>query len=170
MSHKFLNLFSLFLITLVSLEAVATENVNRPAPNCTLSNLEVSDKYDLQRFKGQVVYVDFWASWCGPCVQSFPYMNTLNRDLKEQGLQVLGVNLDENAEDAKNFVSHTPPQFLVATDTNGTCAKEFGVKAMPSTFLVDRKGMIREIHYGFRPGEANEFRSKVEQLLAEPIN
>jgi thiol-disulfide isomerase/thioredoxin len=170
MPHKLLNLFSLLLLALVCFEAVATEDVNRPAPNCALSNLEVSEKYDLQRFKGQVVYVDFWASWCGPCVQSFPYMNTLNHDLKEQGLQVLGINLDENAEDAHDFVSHTPPEFLVAADSNGNCAKEFGVKAMPSTFLVDRKGVIREIHYGFRPGEAKEFRGKVEQLLAEPLN
>ncbi|WP_347989384.1 TlpA disulfide reductase family protein [Methylomonas sp. AM2-LC] len=163
-------LMSAVLIGLISSLVEASEDINRAAPNCALSSLDVSERYDLQRFKGKVVYVDFWASWCGPCVQSFPYMNTLDKELKEKGLQVLGVNLDENSEDAKQFVSQTPPEFMVAADDNGACAKEFGVKAMPSTFLVDRKGVIREIHYGFRPGEAKEFRSKVEQLLAEPIN
>lgn len=148
----------------------ANEEVNRPVPNCTLSSLDVAEHYDLQQFKGKVVYVDFWASWCGPCLESFPYMNTLDRDLKEKGLQVLAINLDENPDDAKAFVSHTPPEFLIAADNNGACAREFGVKAMPSTFLVDRKGAIREVHYGFRPGESKEFRIKVEKLLAEPMN
>lgn len=156
------------LLSLASIAAMADGDVGRPAPNCALSSLDNREKYDLQHFKGKVVYVDFWASWCGPCVQSFPYMNKLDKDLKDKGLQVLGVNLDENPEDAKTFIGNTPSAFLVAADTDGQCAKDFGVKAMPSSYLVDRNGVIREVHYGFRPGEAKEFRGKVERLLAEP--
>ncbi len=162
-----------YLGALLSLYAGAVqtaENANLSSPVCALSSLDAAEHFDLQRFKGKVVYVDFWASWCGPCVQSFPFMNNLDRDLKDKGLQVLGVNLDENPEDAKAFVNNTSPEFLVAADNSGACAKAFGVKAMPSTYLVDRKGVIREVHYGFRPGEAREFRDKVEQLLAEPQN
>lgn len=95
-------------------------------------------------------------------------MNSLDSELKDKGLQVLGVNLDENKEDAQTFLKKSPPEFLVAADIDSQCAKDFEVKAMPSTYLVDRKGVIRAVHYGFRAGEAKEFRSKVEELLAEP--
>lgn len=79
--------------------------------------------------------------------------------------------MDENPDDAKAFLNRSPAQFTVAADSrDAQCAKDFGVKTMPSTFLVDRKGVIREIHYGFRPGEAKEFRSKIEQFLAEPAH
>ncbi|MGD0961446.1 MAG: TlpA disulfide reductase family protein [Methylomonas sp.] len=157
------------LLSVFSLTAQAgEESQNRPVPACQLNNLDNQDHYDMQRFKGKVVYVDFWASWCGPCVESFPYMNKLNNELKDKGLQVIGVNLDENSDDAITFLKTTPAQFLVAADTGAQCAKDFGVKAMPSTYLVDRKGVVREVHYGFRAGEAEEFRGKVEQLLAEP--
>jgi thiol-disulfide isomerase/thioredoxin len=163
-----LSLFGFMLLGFVSVDILADDSQNRPAPNCALSNIDSSEKIDLQKFKGKVVYVDFWASWCGPCVESFPYMNTLDSELKDKGLQVLGVNLDENKEDAQTFLKKSPPEFLVAADIDSQCAKDFEVKAMPSTYLVDRKGVIRAVHYGFRAGEAKEFRSKVEELLAEP--
>lgn len=169
-----MNLLRPFLISaLLILPAIAIQaaddETNRPAPNCALSRLDTAEHYYLQRFKGQVVYVDFWASWCGPCLESFPFMNALDHDLKEKGLQVLAINLDENPDDAKAFLHRSPAQFIVAADTTqAQCAKDFGVKAMPSAFLLDRKGVIREIHYGFRPGEAKAFRTKIEQLLAEP--
>lgn len=156
------------LISFFSTLVFADEQSNRLAPECALSNLDATQQYAIQHFKGKVVYLDFWASWCGPCVESFPFMNSLHKDFKAQGLQVLAVNLDENREDATNFVSKRPPEFLVAADDNANCAKAFDVKAMPSTFLIDRQGMIRAINYGFRAGEAKEFRGKVEQLLAEP--
>lgn len=140
----------------------------KPAPACQLSTLDQAQRYDLQRYKGKVVYVDFWASWCGPCVQSFPFMNKMENELKNQGLAVVAVNLDEELGDAKAFVAEHPVDFSVATDPERQCAKQFEVKAMPSSYLIDRKGLIREVHLGFRPGEAEQFRAVVEQVLREP--
>ncbi len=148
----------------------ADAEVPRPAPHCAFSSLDQADHYDLQSFKGKVVYVDFWASWCGPCVQSFPYMNMLDRDLKAQGLQVLGVNMDENPADALAFLKSRPAAFIVALDAAAQCAQDFGVKTMPTSFLLDRNGQIRAVHNGFRAGEAKEFRAEVERLLLEPAN
>ena len=140
---------------------------NQPAPTCNLGSLSDTRQYDLKQFKGKVVYVDFWASWCGPCAQSIPFMNTLHHDLEVKGLQVIAINMDEKPEDALFFLKNKPAEFIVATDTNGQCAKSFDVQAMPSTYLIDRKGNIHLIHFGYRSDEADEFRFKVEALLKE---
>jgi thiol-disulfide isomerase/thioredoxin len=137
------------------------------APNCALRAFEGGQPYDLQRFHGKVLYVDFWASWCGPCAQSFPFMNKLDQELRGRGLQIVGVNVDEQAEDALGFLAKRPALFTIGADVGGRCAQGFGVKAMPSTYLIDRKGVVRHVHLGFRPGEAEDLRGVVERLLAE---
>ena len=138
----------------------------QPAPHCTLAPLGGGSGKDLQHYKGKVVYVDFWASWCGPCAQSFPFMNALHSDLRAKGLEVVGINLDENVEDAKAFLARIPAKFPIVADASGQCPQAFGVKAMPSSYLIDREGKIRYIHLGFKPGEAEAFRKQVESLLS----
>ena len=163
-SVRFFFIF-LFLV-LHSLNSVASE-INREAPNCNLEVLNNKQTIDLNSFKGQVIYVDFWASWCGPCAKSFPFMNALNKDLKKLGLLVIGVNMDENVDEAKQFLENYPASFTIVSDPDKQCAKGFDVKAMPSSYLVDRTGVIRYSHLGYRQGEAEEFRVLVEQLLVE---
>jgi thiol-disulfide isomerase/thioredoxin len=143
----------------------------KAVPNCKLAPLGNGPGQDLGQYKGKVLYVDFWASWCGPCAQSFPFMNKLDKELRNRGLQVVGINLDEDPEDAKAFLDRHPAGFVNLTDASGgQCPQEFGVMGMPSSFLVDRNGVIRHVHVGFRPGEAEKFRALVEQLLAdEPL-
>jgi peroxiredoxin len=94
-------------------------------------------------------------------------MNELHGQLKDQGLQIVGVNLDENLDDAKSFLANYPATFTVLADVSKQCAKDFGVKAMPSTYIVDKKGVVHHIHLGFKPGEAQELKGIVEKLLAE---
>jgi thiol-disulfide isomerase/thioredoxin len=122
---------------------------------------------DLAQYKGKVVYVDFWASWCGPCAQSFPFMNKMQGDLQAKGLEIVGVNLDEEPTEAKAFLEKTPAKFAVMADASGQCPQEFGVKAMPSSYLIDRKGVIRHVHLGFKPSEASQLREQVNSLLDE---
>jgi DsbE subfamily thiol:disulfide oxidoreductase len=169
MKQRIIPLFWAVLSLIATVKtANATDDIPRRAPDCALTALNATQQpLDLQRYKGQVLYVDFWASWCLPCVKSFPFMNRLTRNLKARGLQVIGVNLDEKAEDAQQFLKDNPAAFTIANDTDGSCATKFGVKGMPTSFLVDRKGMIRHVHLGFRPGEAEEFRVLVERLLDE---
>lgn len=137
------------------------------APNCTLTAIADTQQLALQQFHGKVLYVDFWASWCGPCAKSFPFLNELDAEFKARGLQILGVNLDENTADAQAFLAKYPANFLVAASADEQCAKDFGVQAMPSSYIIDRKGTIRHVHLGFRAGEAKEIKALVEQLLAE---
>lgn len=164
--RRALPLFLALLALVVPWGALAAETAS-PAPDCALTPPGSEPAYGLQRLRGKVVYVDFWASWCGPCAQSFPFLNTLDRDYRDQGLHVVGVNLDENPAEAQEFLARHPARFSVATGSNVACAEAFGVKAMPSSYLVDRKGVVRHEHLGFRPGETGEIRELVQRLLAE---
>ncbi|WP_139556772.1 TlpA family protein disulfide reductase [Methylotetracoccus oryzae] len=157
---------SLLLALAVNAPVWAAER-GEAAPQCRLSAFQNGQAIDLQRLKGKVLYVDFWASWCGPCAQSFPFMNALTHEFHGRGLEIIGVNVDEDVADAKGFLAQRPGHFTVAVDGDKSCAERFGVKAMPSTYLIDRNGVIRYVHLGFRPGEAEEMKKLLGQLLAE---
>lgn len=94
-------------------------------------------------------------------------MNQLHTDLHSQGLEVVAVNLDEDLADGQSFLAQHPPKFTVVADADQQCARQLALKAMPSTYLIDRKGIIRATHLGFRAGEAAEFRKTVEAVLQE---
>jgi thiol-disulfide isomerase/thioredoxin len=117
--------------------------------------------------KGQVVYLDFWASWCTPCKASFPFMNELHEQLGSKGLVVLAVNLDEQRPAADRFLAQTPAKFRIAYDPKGVTPEQYTVKAMPTAVLIDRKGQVRHVHAGFREADKKDLRVQVEALLKE---
>lgn len=149
-------------------EQLADAGTAPTAPTCKLSLDKDAAAGDFAQFRGQVLYVDFWASWCGPCRQSFPFMNELETELGAKGLTVLAVNLDEEASDAQSFLANHPASFKVAGGDNQACAAAFHVEAMPSSYLIDRAGKVRYIHHGFRGGDAELLRGLATTLLAEP--
>lgn len=159
----------LFIFSLMMTVPMIAKSSGDALPSCTLASLDGAHTHNLQALQGKVVYVDFWASWCPPCVRSFPFLSQLDHDLKDQGLHVVGINLDENVADAEAFLDRFPVDFSIVTDPSKQCAKDFEVVAMPSSYLIDRKGVIRHVHYGFRSGEVPALRSKIEQLLMEPL-
>lgn len=161
---------TLFVLALFCLNSLAlAADVGKPMPACKVSPIGQNQDSELDQFKGKVLYVDFWASWCGPCAKSFPFLNEMHEQLKDQGLQIVGVNLDEDVDDAKAFLAKYPASFSVMADVSKQCAKDFAVKAMPSSYIIDRKGLIHHVHLGFRPGEAKEIRLLVEKLLGEKV-
>lgn len=153
------------LLPSASLSVGAAQVINQPAPECDLTTLSGASADVLQVLKGDVLYVDFWASWCPPCIQSFPFLTELQQEYGERGLRVVGVNLDEKIADAEKFLSDYPAGFTIVADLSKQCAKDFDVIAMPSSYLIDRDGIVRYIHRGFRQGETKELRLIVEQLL-----
>ncbi len=158
-----------FIIPMLSLYTTLSvaEHLDEISPACTLTTLEGVPAHNLQGLKGKVVYMDFWASWCAPCVKSFPFLNALEHDLKAQGLHVIGINLDEKVADAQEFLAKHPVDFSIVADPSKQCAKGFEVIAMPTSYLIDRKGNIRHIHRGFRSGETEELRALITQLVME---
>ncbi|WP_417597675.1 TlpA family protein disulfide reductase [Oceanospirillum sp.] len=121
----------------------------------------------LSDFKGKVVLVDFWASWCGPCRQSFPWMNQLQDTYRAEGLEVVAINLDQEAELAKAFLQDVPAQFTVLLDTDAQLPDEYGVMGMPSSYLIDRNGKIRAQHIGFHSDRVKDYEDSIKALLAE---
>lgn len=155
------------LALLAAQPALALE-ANDPAPACSLREIQTGKALELSQYRGQVLYLDFWASWCGPCAESFPFMNQLHSALQSQGLAIVAVNLDEQRNDADGFLAKTPARFTIAGDPQGQCPERFGVETMPTSYLIDRQGRVRHVQYGFRPSESAVLQEKIRTLLAEP--
>lgn len=122
---------------------------------------------DLTGLQGRVVYVDFWASWCGPCRQSFPWMENMKSTYEAQGLAIVAVDLDAHRADADKFLDQFHPTFDVRFDPQGELANFYKVQGMPSSVLIDRHGATRFTHVGFRPVDAAIYEAQIRELLAE---
>jgi peroxiredoxin len=121
----------------------------------------------LADYKGRVVLIDFWASWCPPCKTSFPALDAIYREYEEKGLEVLAVNVDERRRDADSFLDAHPHRLTVLFDPKGAAPEAFGVTGMPSSFLIDRSGTIRFTHMGYSANVDEQYRQEILHLLAE---
>jgi cytochrome c biogenesis protein CcmG, thiol:disulfide interchange protein DsbE len=139
-------------------------DVGQAAPELELQGAAGAQK--LSDLKGKVVYVDFWASWCGPCRQSFPWMNEMQAKYGPRGLQVVAVNLDAKRSDADQFLAQLPAQFALAFDSKGESARRFGVKGMPTSVLIGADGKVTAVHQGFREDERQVLEQRLVAALA----
>jgi thiol-disulfide isomerase/thioredoxin len=140
------------VIALLFSGAVSAADVGSAAPAFSLEgikNVTAGQKVSLANYKGKIVYVDFWASWCGPCQRSFPALESLRAKYKDKGFEVVAINMDENLQDATDFLTKHPVSFPIARDAKGTVAEEYKVKGMPSAYIIDQKGTVLNIVEGF---------------------
>jgi peroxiredoxin len=140
----------------------------RYMPECRLQALGPSPAPNLADYRGKVLYVDFWASWCGHCGPAFRFLNALEAEFRDAGFAVVGISVDEQVELAQAFLDRHPAGFTVAVDPSGDCPAAFSLTAMPSSFLVDRGGVIRQVHVGFRAGATAARHEEIRRLVAEP--
>jgi cytochrome c biogenesis protein CcmG/thiol:disulfide interchange protein DsbE len=120
----------------------------------------------LDQFKGKVVVIDFWASWCGPCRQSFPWLNAISQKYRHKGLVVVGVNVDRERADADRFLKEVPANFPIIYDSSGSLAAQYRVEGMPSSFVLAPDGHVLSTHVGFKSSARAEREAEVEQALA----
>lgn len=136
----------------------------QPAPNFKLPTSK--SEITLSSYRGKVVYVDFWASWCEPCRKSFPWMNEIQARFGKD-LKVIAINLDQKREDALGFLKKLDPKFAIAYDPDGKIAEAYKVKGMPSSYLIDQRGRIVVSHVGFRASDKEKLESQIEKLIAQ---
>ena len=118
-------------------------------------------------YLGRVTYVDFWASWCGPCRLSLPALNRLSKEFDAADFGVVAISVDYVDEDALDFLERYPVDYPVAIDTTGNSGRDFAVAGMPSGYLIGRDGLIRQVHVGFRKGDEALLREQIQSLIAD---
>ncbi|MES3007047.1 MAG: TlpA disulfide reductase family protein [Pseudomonadota bacterium] len=144
--------------------AFAMGSIAAPAPAFTLPTT-AGASISLGEHKGKIVYVDFWASWCGPCRQSFPWMNEMLGKYQTQGFEIIAVNLDAARADADHFLEANPASFTVALDPLATMPPQYGVKGMPTSYLIDGEGEIILQHTGFNDSHTADLEAAIQKAL-----
>lgn len=143
--------------------SVSAQEVGKTAPAFDLPGAPKAVR--LADLKGRVVYVDFWASWCAPCKQSFPWMNDMQAKYGPRGLSIVGVTVDKKREDADKFLATTPAKFLIGFDTTGKVADVYKPAGMPTSFLIGADGKVRAVHVGFRDKDKADLEREIEAAL-----
>lgn len=136
-----------------------------PAPDFKLEGQQKQVK--LSDYRGQIVYLDFWASWCQPCRKSFTWMNKMQSLYGEDGFKIIAVNLDESRQKADKFLQQIPANFDVAFDPRGNTAESYKVKAMPSSYLIDKHGNVIHANIGFRGNDEEKLEAKIRKLIQQ---
>ena len=139
---------------------------NEPAPDFTLTDAG-GQSVTLSDLQGQVVMINFWASWCGPCREEMPLLEQIHQRYESLGFTLLGVNVEENSADGQAFLAERPVSFPVLYDPDNGISKLYDVVAMPSTVLIDRQGNVRYLHHGYKPGYENDYQDQIRALVRE---
>jgi peroxiredoxin len=163
---KFLQRCAMAAIVAASAALAAAGDAGGPAPAFELTNL-AGQQGALREYKGQVVMVNFWATWCGPCQQEMPLLDQMYKKYKPAGFTLIGVNVDKEAPAVKELLARKPVSFPVLLDPANQVSKAYHVDEMPSSVIIDRKGQIRYIHRGYKPGDENEYQDRIRQLIRE---
>jgi thiol-disulfide isomerase/thioredoxin len=166
-SHTYIYVLLVLVLTWFAIApAVAGEQVSGPAPDFTLKS-GGGENIKLSELRGQVVLINFWASWCGPCRKEMPLLDQLYQQYKPLGFTVLGVNVEEDPSQARMLLGKIPVSFPVLFDGTNAVSKQYDVIAMPTTVIVDRNGNMRYLHKGYMPGYEDAYQQQVRALLTE---
>ncbi len=155
---------ALLFLALLCLPALGSST--GPAGNFTLKSAEGSN-IRLSEYRGQVVMLNFWASWCGPCRQEFPHLDALQRKYADLGFTVFGINVEQDRDQADKVLRDIPVSFPILFDNRNEVSELYGVDAMPMTVLLDRNGVVRHLHRGYKPGYEDTYEAQVRSLVKE---
>lgn len=145
---------------------VASGAPDSSAPDFSLPSLD-GGTVALSELRGQVVLINFWASWCGPCRQEMPLLEQIYQRYENFGFTLLAVNVEPDPNSAQAWLEDTPVSFPVLLDKQNQVSKLYDVIAMPSTVLVDREGKVRYVHNGYEPGYEDEYQNQIRTLIRE---
>jgi thiol-disulfide isomerase/thioredoxin len=145
--------------------AASAVEAGQPAPQFSVASLSGDGTLSIAQHRGKVIYVDFWASWCVPCLKAVPALEKLRQEFPASDFQVIAINLDQDPERGRKFLADHPIGYPSASDPAGKLPEAFGLQTMPTSYLIDRAGVVRYVHRGFRAGDDVQIREKIRELL-----
>ena len=162
MKNRIAGIAAALIVALPTLAASSSS----PAPQFALAARGGSE-VNLAQYKGQVVMINFWASWCGPCRQEMPLLESIYKKYNRLGFTLLGVNVEPDSKAADDWLKATPVTFPILYDKESKVSKLYDVAGMPSTVIIDRSGKLRVLHRGYKPGDENEYLDSIRSLIRE---
>jgi peroxiredoxin len=159
------SLLSIVLLAAAATSATAGGN-SMPAPDFALPARD-GGELRLSELRGQVVMINFWATWCGPCRQEMPLLEQIHEKYEPLGFTMLGVNVEQDSAAAREWLKNVPVSFPILFDTKSAVSVSFGVEAMPSSVLIDREGRVRHVHRGYKPGDEAVYADLIRGLVKE---
>lgn len=145
--------------------AAQAADIGKEAPVFTLQQ-KGGEALSLTQLRGRVVYLDFWASWCAPCRESFPWMNEMHAKYGKKGLRVVAVNVDSETAEAERFLAKTPAAFTVLYDPSGKIPEQYALQGMPTSYLIDAHGKVLMVHPSFKDSDRAELERRINEALA----
>jgi len=157
------------LVSMFWLQSLFAVEVGDTAPEVALPQMQEEGDVSLAQYQGKIVYLDFWASWCAPCLVSMPIMNEMRNRLQSQGIafEVLAVNVDSDPEDGLDFLLDKPVDFIVLKDPEGVTPATYGVQGMPTSYLLDANGTIVMRHEGFSRSDGDMIEAEILKLAGQ---
>ena len=165
MKHSVINSTRLALAGLL-LASMGLSQASSEAPGFTLPDAGGTE-VSLDDFAGDVVLLNFWASWCGPCRAEMPLLDQLSDRYSDLGFTMLGINVEEDSALADRFLEGTPVDFPILYDRANSVSQLYDVVAMPTTIILDRTGAVRFVHHGYEPGYENDYQDQIRALIRE---
>lgn len=164
---KIKNLTLGLLVTVFAATSLASSDLEgQVAPDFALKS-STGENLRLSEYRGNVVMINFWATWCGPCRQEMPLLDELYTRYERVGFSLLGVNIDDDSRRAMQMIEDLGVSFPVLFDARKEVSQLYQVEAMPVTVLVDREGNVRHVHHGYKPGYEDKYLDQVRSLLRE---
>lgn len=157
---------NVLLVGILVASLAVAKDMSGPAPDFTLKS-NSGENLKLSEFRGDVVLINFWASWCGPCRQEMPLLDDLYQRYNPIGFTILGVNVEENPDQAMQLLKEVPVSFPVLFDTQNSVSRLYNLVGMPSTMIVDRDGNIRYQHFSYLPGYEKKYEEQIKELIRE---
>lgn len=155
-----------FICILFALSLSPSSIAGSIAPDFTGKTM-AGDNLRLQEQQGNVVMLNFWASWCGPCRKEMPLLEDMQKKYQRMGFTLIGVNVDEDTQAAKRFLADVKTSFPMVLDASGTISKQYNVDAMPTSIFIDRSGNIRDVHKGYKAGDEKAYEKILKKLIRE---
>ena len=163
---KLIHVLVVSFICAFATQIAYSASVGDDAPSFRARSLDGSETISKADLAGKVVFVDFWASWCPPCLKSLPEFENLQTSFSgRDDVVVIAINLDENPQDATDFINKINVSYKILADKSGEIPESFGVNAMPTSYVIDKSGVIRYVHSGYKSGDVSKIKTEIEKLL-----